>query len=103
MSPVASAVSVIHQMEDLVSSEILSSRLSSQIFCWLVNKNNNEPVDYPTPFDGDITEYEGMSDEQIKELVKEEQKENVEQIVTLRKAKESCVAFEQLPDGFESQ
>ena len=91
-------------MEDLVSSEILSSRLSSQIFCWLVKKNNdNEPVDYPTPFDGDITEYEDMSDEQIREMVKEAQKEDTEQIFTLRKAKESSVAFEQLPDGFESQ
>lgn len=35
ISQAASAISTIHQLEDLVQSELMASRRNSQIFCWL--------------------------------------------------------------------
>lgn len=35
VSQAASAIATIHQLEDLVQSELLASRRNSQIFCWL--------------------------------------------------------------------
>lgn len=35
VSQAASAVATIHQLEDLVQSELMASRRNSQIFCWL--------------------------------------------------------------------
>lgn len=35
VSQAASAIATIHQLEDLVQSELMASRRNSQIFCWL--------------------------------------------------------------------
>ena len=35
ISQAASAIATIHQLEDLVQSELMASRRNSQIFCWL--------------------------------------------------------------------
>lgn len=35
VSQAASAIATIHQLEDLVQSELIASRRNSQIFCWL--------------------------------------------------------------------
>lgn len=36
VSQAASAIATIHQLEDLVQSELMASRRNSQIFCWLL-------------------------------------------------------------------
>ena len=99
VSMAASAIATIHQLEDLVQSELLASRLNGQLFCWLVQKEQNNNVPVPMAFDEE--DIESMTPEQIDAAAKEA--EETERVVELRRAKECSVGFEQLPDGFEAQ
>ena len=99
VTPAASAIATIHQLEDLVQSELLASRMNSQLFCWLIQKEKNTDVPVPMAFDEE--DIEGMTPEQINAAAKEA--EETERVVELRRAKECSVGFEQLPDGFEAQ
>ena len=42
VSQAASAIATIHQLEDLVQSELMASRRNSQIFCWLTQTPDGE-------------------------------------------------------------
>ena len=59
VSQVSTACSTIHQLEDLVTSELLASRKNSQLFCWL-EETPEDKVVVPTPCDtpADMTEEE---------------------------------------------
>ena len=50
VSQAASAIATIHQLEDLVQSELMASRRNSQIFCWLTQDKEQEEQ-MPMPFD----------------------------------------------------
>lgn len=54
------------------------------------------------PFDpsGQDVDFDNMTDEEIKEVVKEQQEE--EKVVSFNKAKEASILYEQLPDGFNA-
>ena len=64
VSQAASAISTIHQLEDLVQSELMSARRNSQIFCWLT-QDKEEQAFVPSTFDSE-DDIEGMTDEEIK-------------------------------------
>lgn len=57
----------------------------------------------PTPFASGLTaeDIEGMSDEQITQLAKQEAE--VDKVISFNKAKENSVVYEALPEGFEAQ
>jgi capsid protein len=99
VSQAASAIATIHQLEDLVQSELMASRRNSQIFCWLTQDKEPEEV-IPTPFDS-TTDPEDMTEEEIKRFVEEEAKE--EKIVSFNRAKENSVVYEALPEGFDAK
>lgn len=68
----ASACSTIHQLEDLVTSELLAARKNSQLFCWL-EETPEEKVVVPTPFDAPAD----MTDEEMRQFIESEMaKEN---------------------------
>jgi len=54
------------------------------------------------PFDlgGQDVDFDSMTDEEVKEVVKEQQQE--EKVVSFNKAKEASILYEQLPDGFNA-
>ena len=60
VSQAASAIATIHQLEDLVQSELMASRRNSQIFCWLAQEKNVQE-ELPSAFDA--SDVEGMTDE----------------------------------------
>lgn len=55
------------------------------------------------PFDlgGQDVDFDNMTDEEVKEVVKEQQEEK-EKVVSFNKAKEASILYEQLPDGFNA-
>ena len=73
VSQAASAIATIHQLEDLVQSELLASRRNAQIFCWITDNSKEEEV-MPSTFESGITEEDvgAMTAEQIAEAVRQE-------------------------------
>ena len=99
VSQAASAIATIHQLEDLVQSELMASRRNSQIFCWLTSPNRTEEQ-LPSAFD-ESTDFEGMSDEEIDQAAKQEA--NDVQTISFNKAIENSVIYEALPEGITAQ
>ena len=102
VSQAASAIATIHQLEDLVQSELLASRRNSQIFCWLT-QNQNPQENLPSAFDGELSaeDISNMSDDEIQRLAKEEAES--EKVVSFNRAKENSVVYEALPEGFDAK
>ena len=101
VSQAASAISTIHQLEDLVESELLASRRNSQIFCWLTQPKTEEAATVPSAFDGD-TDFENMTDEEVQKAAEEAAASN-EQTVSFNHAKENSVVYEALPEGYDAK
>ncbi len=100
MSQAASAIATIHQLEDLVQSELLSSRRNAQIFCWLTQNIDSQEEVVPSPFEPNAQAISQMTDDQIKELVNQQcQEEQKEQTISFNKAKENSIVYEALPEG----
>lgn len=76
VSQAASAIATIHQLEDLVQSELMASRRNSQIFCWLTQNMDKGDEQMPSAFDTE-TDFSSMTDEEIDEVVKQEVGEDV--------------------------
>lgn len=98
VSQAASAIATIHQLEDLVQSELMASRRNSQIFCWLTQSQEPDEV-VPSTFDSQ--EVSDMTDEQIEEVAKAEAEE--EKVVSFNRAKENSIVYEALPEGFDAK
>lgn len=99
VSQAASAIATIHQLEDLVQSELMASRRNSQIFCWLT-QNNKPEEQLPSAFD-QTTDFESMSDEEIEAAVKQESEDIP--TISFNRARENSVVYEALPDGVSAQ
>lgn len=101
VSQAASAIATIHQLEDLVQSELMASRRNSQIFCWLTQTPTQEVV-VPSTFTGTPEDIQSMTDEQVKELVKQTAADD-EQTVTFNRARENSILYEALPEGYDAK
>lgn len=99
VSQAASAIATIHQLEDLVQSELMASRRNSQIFCWLTQQKQTEEQ-LPSAFD-ETTDFENMTDKEIEEAASQES--NDVQTVSFNKAVENSVVYEALPEGISAQ
>lgn len=60
VSSVASSIATLHQIEDLVQSELMSARRQAQIFCWLT-QNQEKQEQAPSAFDT-TTDFSSMTD-----------------------------------------
>lgn len=98
VSQAASAIATLHQLEDLVQSELMASRRNSQIFCWLTQEKNVQE-ELPSAFDA--SDVEGMTDEEIEQAVKSEN--DSVQTISFNKARENSVIYEALPEGVTAQ
>lgn len=99
VSQAASAVSTIHQLEDLVTSELLAARRNSQIFCWLTSKSK-DAEELPSTFDTD-TDFDSMTDEDIEKAVNEEAEQT--QTISFQRARENSVVYEALPEDYDAR
>lgn len=102
VSQASSAIATIHQLEDLVQSELLASRRNAQIFCWLTQGSTDEE-ELPSTFDGGTTEEDvkSMTDEQIVEAVRQEMEQT--QTISFNKARENSISYEALPEGYDAK
>ena len=101
ISQAASAISTIHQLEDLTASELLASRRNAQLFCWLEETPDKYDAQIPSAFDPSI-DYSSMTDEQIEELVKEQSTQDEVKNVSFTKAHENQIVYEALPHGYKA-
>ena len=101
ISRAATAVNTATQLEDLILSELEASRKNAQTFCWLKQTQEDTeppPSAFGNDHDGDKIDVDNLTDDQVEELVA---KENAQE-VTLQKAHENAVAFQQLPPGWDA-
>lgn len=98
VSQAASAIATIHQLEDLVQTELMAARRNSQIFCWLQQQKETQE-DIPSAFDND--DIENMTDEEIEKAVRTEN-ESV-QTISFNRARENSIVYEALPEGISAQ
>ena len=96
VSSVSSAISTLHQIEDLVQSELMASRRSSQIFCWLT-QNQISPVDVPSAFE-DGVDFSSMSEDEIEKYASSSDET---QTISFNKARENEVVYEALPENYD--
>lgn len=97
ISQASSAISTIHQLEDLTASEVLASRRNAQLFCWLEQTPQNQNLVVPSPFDTDLDPSQ-LTDEQINELTKEAPP----QTISFQRAREQSIVYEALPEGYKA-
>ena len=97
VSQAASAIGTIHQLEDLVTSELLASRRNSQIFCWLTETKPQEQL--PTGFS--FNDFQSMTDDEVELAIKEE--ENSTPVISFNKARENSIVYEKLPEGIDAK
>ena len=76
----------------------MAARRNSQIFCWLTSKSK-EKENIPSAFDD--LDFDGMTDEEIKEVIKENQEET--QTVSFNKARENQIIYEALPEDYDAR
>lgn len=96
VSQAASAIATIHQLEDLVQSELMAARRNSQIFCWLQQQTKDEE-NLPSAFDTSV-DIDGMTDAEIEAAAKAEAEEV--KTVAFNHARENSIVYEALPEGF---
>ena len=99
VSSVSSSISTLHQIEDLVQSELMASRRQAQIFCWLVQNNNNTQQQIPT-FDPSL-DYQNMTDEEIEKIASEAS--NDVQTISFNRARENQIVYEALPENYDAK
>lgn len=97
VSQASAAIGTIHDLENLVTSEILASKRNSQIFCWLTQQAKTEEETIPSGFD----DVEGMSDDEVEEVTKEEAAQT--QTISFNRAKENSIVYEALPEGIDAK
>lgn len=98
VSQAASAIATLHQLEDLVQSELMAARRNSQIFCWLSQEKTTEEQ-IPSAFES--SEIENMTDEEIEKAVQAENEQT--KTISFSKARENSVVYEALPEGVTAQ
>ena len=76
-----------------------AAKKNSQTFAQIINTKTSEDEQVPSAFDTE-TDLDAMSDDEIKELVKNEAKSN-ETVVALNKAASCGIIYEQLPDNYK--
>ena len=105
VSQAASAIATIHQLEDLVQSELLASRRNAQIFCWLTQKPEDQEEIVPSNFEipGGADSVSNMSDDEIAQIVKSEIEEEDVRTIQFNRAKENSIVYEALPEGFDAK
>lgn len=105
VSQAASAIATIHQLEDLVQSELLASRRNAQIFCWLTQKPEEPEEIIPSNFEipGGAESVKDMTDEEIVEVVKNELEGDDVKTIQFNRAKENSIIYEALPEGFDAK
>lgn len=94
VSQAASAIATIHQLEDLVQTELMAARRNAEVFCWLQQEKQPEQ-ELPSAFD--TADVENMTDEEIEQAAKEELETT--QTVSFNKARENSIVYEALPEG----
>lgn len=99
VSPAASAIATLHQLEDLVSSELMASRRNAQIFCWLTQSATQEE-EVPSAFN-DETDFDNMTDEQVEQAAKAET--STTQTISFNRARENSIVYEALPEGIDAK
>ena len=95
----ASSLGAILDLEDLCGFELAAAKKNSQTFAQIINTKTSEDEVVPSAFDED-TDFDGMTDEQIKEMVKAEAKAG-DTTVALNKAASCGIIYEQLPDNYK--
>lgn len=97
VSQAASAIATIHQLEDLVQTELMAARRNAEVFCWLQQEKQPEQ-ELPSAFD--TADVENMTDEEIEQAAKEELEST--QTISFNKARENSIVYEALPEGISA-
>jgi len=96
VSPLASPLSTIIDLEDLTEFELQAAKKNSQTIAQVIETGNPEP-ELPSAFEAG-TDFASMTDAEINEAAASEA-EVTEKVVTLEQIKGAGVLYESLPEG----
>lgn len=102
ISPCASSLATIIDLEDLCGFELAAAKKNSQTIAQITQESSSsEQAEIPSAFDND-TDFSGMSAQQIEEAIKAEQSTQ-EQTVTLDKVNAAGVIYQVLPENYKME
>jgi len=103
VSPVASSLATMIDLEDLCGFELAAAKKNSQTLAQVLQDSNssNEDAVVPSAFDTD-TDFSQMTDEQVEAAAKEEA-DGAVQTMSLEKVNAAGVVYQVLPENFRME
>lgn len=103
ISQAASSIATINDLEDLCGFELQAAKKNSQTFAQILHtpSTKEEDVEVPSAFDTDV-DFSSMTDEEIKEAVKEETS-TAEKTISFDRAASCGIVYEALPDDYKME
>ena len=103
VTPLTSSLATILDLEDLCGFEIAAAKKNAQTLAQVLQETSSSTEDevVPSAFD-ESTDFENMTDDEIREAVKQEQQSNV-QTVTLDRVNLAGAIYQVMPEGFKME
>lgn len=103
VTPLTSSLATIIDLEDLCGFELAAAKKNAQTLAQVLQEANASEEDAvpPSPFDSD-TDFSQMTDEEVEEVVKAAQSENV-QTMTLDKVNAAGAIYQVMPEGYKME
>lgn len=101
--PLTSSLATILDLEDLCGFEIAAAKKNAQTLAQVLQETNSSTEDevVPSAFD-ENTDFENMTDDEIREAVKTEQQSNV-QTMALDRVVAAGAIYQVMPEGFKME
>lgn len=103
MSPLASSLATILDLEDLCGFELAAAKKNSQTLAQVLQTpdDSNEAVAVPTAFDN-TADFENMTDAEVQQAIDEELKSQV-QTMTLDKVTAAGAIYQVMPENYKME
>ena len=103
VTPLTSSLATILDLEDLCGFEIAAAKKNAQTLAQVLQETSSSTEDevMPSAFD-EGTDFENMTDDEIREAVKAEQQSNV-QTITLDRVNLAGAIYQVMPEGFKME
>lgn len=103
VTPLTSSLATILDLEDLCGFEIAAAKKNAQTLAQVLQETNSSTEDevVPSAFD-ENTDFENMTDDEIREAVKVEQQSNV-QTMSLDRVVAAGAIYQVMPEGFKME
>ena len=103
IAPLTTSLATVLDLEDLCGFEIAAAKKNAQTLAQVLQETSPATQEelVPSPFD-DNTDFDNMTDDEIREAVEQEQDSNV-QTMTLDKVNAAGAIYQVMPEGYRME